>query len=207
MAKPSLAVFGASTDHERTDKVERSCMVADPVQVAANSQAYAAWVQAVGAILALATTIWLNRVDAFERRIDRDARARNAGIFLKPILVGFRKELAEALEQVDGGQSLESVGPMDDDGQGYGFAGIWTPPSKLTDSLPAVAELGSAAKAVQEAYRRMEDLRNAFGKHYIEEIGECHYDDEEMNQASLLMARTCLAAVDAAIEEVDRLYR
>lgn len=181
-------------------------IIVDPMQTAASSQAHAGWVQALGALAALLVTVLLNRSDARDRKIERDARARNAAIIVLPVFAEFRQELVDALSGIKSGKSLSLVGPVDDDGEGHGLAGIWVPPPRLTGMLSSFAELGGAAKATQMAYRSMEELHRAFMEHYIEEIGECLYDDEAMNQKSITTMVKCKASVEVAIGELEALF-
>lgn len=166
----------------------------------------AGWVGAGGAVLALFVTIFLNRADARERRIEREARARTSGVFVKPPLVHIRKELKEALENLDRGMKPQHAGPHDDEGFTWGIAGIDSPPSTLTERLPAIADLGPAAKVTQAAYRTMQDLHESFERHYIEAYGECAYDDQELTASTIALMRRCLVATDKAIAAIDRLY-
>lgn len=166
-----------------------------------------AWAQAIGTILALAITIVLNRIDARERRIERDARARNAGIVVRPVLAEIRDELKEAIKEIDEGSSPHSVGRYEEGEQNYGLAGIWTTPPKLTDKLHAMAELGRAAKDAQAAYLSLEELHRTYTRHYIEEIGECFYDDVQMNLGSIAATRRTILNLDAAISSIDQLYK
>lgn len=166
-----------------------------------------AWVQAIGTILALAITIVLNRLDARERHVERDARARNAGIAVRPVLAEIRDELKEAIKAIDAGSRLASVGPYEEDEQNYGLAGIWTTPPKLVDKLHAMAELGRAAKDAQAAYLSLEELHRKYARHYIEEIGECSYDDLQMNFDSIATTRRTILDLDAAISAIDQLYK
>ena len=173
----------------------------------------AAWAQAIGAILALGVTILLNRADARERRVDRDARARNAGISVKPALVEFRDELRGTLEELDRGLSPANAGPYELADENFeespfthGIAGTVSPSKALAERVSAIAELGTAAKATQTAYRTMEDLGEAFRGHYVEQIGECLYDNDEQNAATIALMRRCVGEVDAAIHKIDLLY-
>lgn len=166
-----------------------------------------AWVQAIGTILALAITIVLNRLDARERRIERDARARNAGIVVRPVLAEIRDELKEAIKAIDEGSSPQSVGSYEEDEQNYGLAGIWTTPPKLIDKLHAMAELGRAAKDAQAAYLSLEELHRKYTRHYIEEIGECFYEDVQMNLDSIAATRRTILDLDTAISAIDQLYK
>lgn len=173
----------------------------------------AGWVQAFGAVVALFVAILLNRADARERSIDRDARARNAGILLKPIFLAFREELASALGEIDRGVFLGSAGPFEegDDRFGesiicYGIAGIVSPPKALSDNHHAIAELGKAAKAAMSAYLRMKELDAEFRHHYIEPIGEFNYDDAAQNEKTVALMRDCVNAIDRAVAKVDALY-
>lgn len=171
----------------------------------------ASWVQAVGAILALAVTIWLSRLDNRERRRAAATRARSAAIAVFPELVDVQAELSWALDQIEKGypaNDLGNFGPEDADTLRFWRTPVM--PARLEALRPILYELGDAAEPAQRAYFALQRLRQYF-KDFVrlqalDEIPEniWTYSAAEWEQTHAL-ARAAQAKVKRAVEAIGRL--
>lgn len=123
----------------------------------------AAWVQAIGAIIALALTIYLSRVDRTGRKRSALVRGRSAALAIFPIFVDVFTKLELALENVSKGRSPEGVGqsvPASDELIAFWSAPVL--PASLKAMSPLLHELGEAAEASQKAYFALYRLQLVF---------------------------------------------
>jgi|GEM_PF-3031303 len=173
----------------------------------------AAWVQAVGAIVALAATIWLNRKDAKERHVERDARARHVSLTIKPILDDFIVEIDSALKGIKDGKDPYQAGPFRIDGPDdsptctpLGICGIESPPTAMTAVLVMIPQLAGAEKPTFAALQSMYALNREFWKHYDSDSGEFHYDDQGQLVKTLDAMRLTSTMTKKARDAIERLY-
>lgn len=123
----------------------------------------AAWVQAIGALLALGLTIYLSRGDRKAREKTERARGRSAALALFPVMMDILGELSWALAQVEKGHRPEEIGcrgPEDEDTIRFWQTPVM--PDKLIAMLPLLHELGDAAEPSQRAYFALQQLKRDF---------------------------------------------
>ena len=168
------------------------------------SEKYAAWVQAVGAVLALVVAIWLNRMDAEERRQEKEAVARNAALAILPYLQEAHDTLEWALRQLKAGRHPSEIG-TNEDGENIelGLLKILTDGLKAT--FPFAAQAGRAARSTQGALRAIGKAQANLGRMYIDGWGDFEYTPDNVANAAHGMERARIAAFNA-IGDLNRLF-
>jgi hypothetical protein len=124
-----------------------------------------AWVQAIGAVLALAVTVALSRSDAHERRLESAARRRSAAITLYPLFVDLRDGVRWALEKAETGASPNELG-YDRYGEPYSVGSVVRISPDLKIAFAYAEQLGAAASAVQSAYHAVSRFEDFAEKQY-----------------------------------------
>lgn len=123
----------------------------------------AAWSQALAAVIAIATTAYLSRRDAADRRTEAMARARSAAIAIFPAMVDELASLSWAVHQLDEGMPVGAIGrngPGDDDVIALWDTSTLTP--ALESARPLLHELRDFAEPVQRAYLSLSLLQTAY---------------------------------------------
>jgi len=120
-------------------------------------QGTAAWVQAIGAIVAMGLTLLLWWSDRSSRRDLADARARASALVLLPPLTQHNELLTWARDQLEAGRHASEIGT---DGPDNDIA-LWhiDPfPQRLVEIQGSLADLGPAAASVQRAFFALQNM-------------------------------------------------
>jgi len=137
------------------------------------SSEWAAWVQAVGALVAIVATVALTRTDQRQRRIETKARRMSAAVALFPIVSEVSSSLRWALKQVEDGHTPYDIGrngPNPEDTVHFWNTPVMPP--KLEALRPLLHDLGDAAEPVQRAFLSFDILRQDFRDFAISNMHE-----------------------------------
>lgn len=127
------------------------------------SSEWAAWVQAVGAVVAIAATVALTRTDQRQRRIEAKARRLSAAVAIFPVIAEVASGLKWALGQVEAGHRPDEIGsdgPEPEDTIHFWNTAVM--PAKLEALRPILHDLGADAEPVQRAFLSLDILRQDF---------------------------------------------
>lgn len=127
------------------------------MQNSLSSSDWAAWVQAVGSISAIAVAIWLSRRDSKERARERRARSRNAAIQLAPYFRAHLSRLEAAMYQKSIGRRPDNY-QCDLEGRTYGLLEDTRITDEFKGSFGLAAMLGDAEAPAQIAFLQIRDL-------------------------------------------------
>lgn len=175
----------------------------NPIHDLLHSATAASWVQALGAVGALGIAIWLNRKDSAERRVERLARERNAGLTVVPFLQESHVMVLWALERLQQGKQPYRLG-TDEDGGDIGLGAQVFRSKGMMAAFPYVAQLGPAAHATQLAFRALGRLESAVGSMYDHYEGEYFYTPEGVEKCRDRL-RDAERLLRQAIPQIDNL--
>lgn len=188
-------------------------MVADPDSVAmlqaAKSQATAAWVQAAGALVAMALSLFLWWSDRRSRQRVAAARARTAALTLLPPFTEHHELLEWAHNQLlRWNRPAHAIG-MEGPGMVVALWDVPPYPKRLSDVQGTLADLDSAAAPVQRAFlalQRMETERRVVQEGWEWEPDEDRgYTAEQVKTATDLLVEAVIL-MDAALNAMGELF-
>ena len=168
------------------------------------SEKYAAWVQAIGAVLALIVAIWLNRMDAEERRQEKEAVARNAAMSILPHLHEAHSTLEWVLNGLKSGRKPSNLG-FNEDGEEVELGSVTLISAELKASFTFAAQAGRAARATQIALRALEQAQASLRRMYVDPWDEFEYSPENVALATDRMEEARTSAF-TAISELNSLF-
>lgn len=170
-------------------------------------QGGAAWVQSLGALLALFVAILLNRADARERGKERLDRARSAAVALSPFVARIADGLAWALQQRDKGERPDNIGTSEDQ-QTISVGDEARISIEFKAAFSLTSQLASAAKPTQQLYYELERFRG-----YLNSVTDDSGDPDEQGyhqqfhediwRRVAMLQTSALAAHQALLDLID----
>ncbi|WP_354514306.1 MULTISPECIES: hypothetical protein [unclassified Luteibacter] len=175
-----------------------------------NSSEWAAWVQAVGAVVTIGATVVLARSDRRASKAKDHAVARSAAIALVPEMVEVLAQLEWGITQVESGAAPERIGntgPTDEDS--IRFWNLPVLPPSLEALRPYLQDLGEASKPAQHAYFLLQRLRDVFrdfgGRRAFDGPIELWSYEEDEWAKTLAQAKQAKSAAEKALKAIGRL--
>lgn len=172
-------------------------------------QGSAAWVQAIGAIVAMGLTLLLWWSDRSSRRSLAAAHARASALVLLPPLTQHNEMLTWARNQLEAGRHASKIGT---DGPNNDIA-LWDIdpfPQRLVDIQGSLADLGPAAAPVQRAFFALhsmdEERRLAREGWEWEPPDDRGYTVEQLDRAKRLL-NTSVSGTAEALTALRQLFQ